>query len=426
MALLLLVSLPFFAATLWVAPSVFEPGAEPMQWIAAAVMSVVWAGFFLFTARAVSRATRWPTGLDLDHAAGELRIREAELFGRGSREAIVPLARLAGLSVRRTAKAPSDHDPLRPQKPGPGIALDFRLHREGASGSDAFDLRTLAFGVEHLDRPDEVADLALRLGAASGLRFFRIVRNDARDVEVLLQRGAEVGFAAVPAGLGPADYARDAVAPAARALAATETVPPFDPRAFPSGHRVTAWRPGLEARFHKPLTMGAILGLPFTLLLFAGPAVFFFIQSVAAPGSPLAPRLALSAFVGVFGLVFGFIALVVVSSALPRRVAVDWTERMIEIRKPTGRQRIPFATVQALEMKAIHRVLKGKNSTRHVYSCEVALHVKDPDTGALSCTPLVATESLTDDPDTPYRATLPLATELAQALGVPRRVSDYA
>ncbi len=31
-----------------------------------------------------------------------------------------------------------------------------------------------------------------------------------------------------------------------------------------------------------------------------------------------------------------------------------------------------------------------------------------------------------EDPDTPYRRTLPLVTELAETLGVERRVTDYS
>jgi hypothetical protein len=37
---------------------------------------------------------------------------------------------------------------------------------------------------------------------------------------------------------------------------------------------------------------------------------------------------------------------------------------------------------------------------------------------------VVETTHLQDDPDTPYRAALPLATELARALGVERRLTE--
>lgn len=39
---------------------------------------------------------------------------------------------------------------------------------------------------------------------------------------------------------------------------------------------------------------------------------------------------------------------------------------------------------------------------------------------------LVKTNEFREDPDTPYRQALPLATELADALGVRRHVIDYA
>jgi len=421
---LLVVSLPFLGATVWAFPAAFAPGADPGQKIAAFVMTVFWIGLFFSTARAVRRRARWPTAVDADRASGELRLRESGLFGGVAPEAIIPLARLDGLTVRRTSKAPSLHDPRRPVKAAPGVALTFRIRREGAS--DAFESREVAFRVRHLDRPEEVADLALRLGAAAGLPFFRIVRSDARDVEVALRRDFETGFGEVPSALGPADYARDVVAAPARSMVETEKVPPFEPQAFVGDHRVAVWNPGSEVRFRKPLSFAAVGCLPFTLLVFTGPASFFFIHAVGATGGgETLQRLVVAAFLGVFGLIFGAIAIVGVASALPRTALVDWTSRSIQVRTLTKRRLIPFEAVRAVEMKALHHVSSGK-STRHHYWCEVGLHLRGQESGALTYDPLVATERARDDPDTPYKTALPLATELAKALGVARRISDYS
>jgi hypothetical protein len=45
-------------------------------------------------------------------------------------------------------------------------------------------------------------------------------------------------------------------------------------------------------------------------------------------------------------------------------------------------------------------------------------------TGTVSSEPLSATIRFRDDPDTPYKMMLPLATELARSLGVARRITD--
>jgi len=421
---LLVVCLPFVYQTLSGLPAAFQADAEDGQRIAAVALTLFWCGLFLSAARSVRRGARWPTGIDADRNGGELRLRECGLFGWAKREEIVPVARVSGMTVRRTSKAPSLHDPLSPRKPGPGLALTFQIRREGAS--DASASRDLALPVEHLDRPEEVADFALRLGAATGLPFFRIVRNDARDVEIAFRRNFEAGFGQVPANLGPADYARDAVAPAARAAIAQERILPFDPKSFRSDHRVVVRNRGAEVRFRKPLSLAAIGALPFTLLVLTGPAIFPFIHTVGATaGSETLRRLLISAFLGVFGLIFGGLAISAVASALPRSAVVDWSERSIRIRTLMKRMQIPFEAVSAVEMKCLHDVSQGK-VTRHYYVCEVGIHVRDPEKGTVAYQTLVATERVPDDPDTPFKMALPLATELAKGLGVERRIADYS
>lgn len=415
--------LPFLAYTVWTLPAVFAEGAEPSQMFAAVGLSLFWLSLFFATGRAMRQRGRWPTGVDADRTASELRLRQSRYFGGVTPEAIIPLPRIEAITVRRTAKAPSLFDPLRPVKDGPGVALTFRIRGEG--GSSRLESREIVCGIEHLDRPEEVVDLALRLGAATGLTFFRTVRSDARDVEMELRRSFEAGFSEVPAGLGRADYARDLVAAPAQAIANTETVPPFEYRTFRGDHRIAVWTPGSEVRFRKPLS-AAFGCLPFTLLVFTGPLAFFFIRMVGAKdGSDTVSRLVVSSFIGLFGLLFGVIAMVAVASAVPRTVVVDWGQREVEVRRLMKRRRIPFAAIQAVEMKALHHLSTGKNP-RHNYWCEVGIHMRDGQTGEVVYEALVETERLQDNPDAPPRMALPLATELAKALDVPRRISDYS
>ena len=175
-------------------------------------------------------------------------------------EAIIPLARLAGLNVRRTFKAPSLFDPRRPVKAGPGVALTF--HIRPAEGSDAIKTREMHFGVRDLDRVEEVADLA---------------------------------------------------------------------------------------------------------------------------------QIVVAAVLGVFGLIFGGIAMVAVASALPRTVLLDWTTRSILFRTLTKRREISFGDIQAVELRPLQHLSTGK-SPRHYYWCEVGLRLRAAATGDLTWEPLVATE----------------------------------
>ena len=407
------VCLPFVLATLWILPAAFGAEAHLGQKVGAVVLLLFWFFLLLSSARAARETARWPTGLDVDRGRGELRLRESGLFGGVARDVVVPLSEIAQLTVRRTAKAPSLHDPLRPVADGPGVALSFG--DAGERGSRRFALQTR---VEHLDRPEEVVDLALRLGAAAGLTLFKVVRSDAREAEVELRRQPEAGFETVPLPAGPADYARDVVAPAARTLAGTETIPPFDASTFQSEHRVRAWRPGSLVHFQKPLSPAAVGCLPFALLVFAGPATFFLSHSDDAVG-----RLIGAGFIGFIGLLVGGAAILVGLDALPRSTRIDWSTRSIGLRAPRTTKRIPLESVRAVEMKVRCHVTHGRNR-RVEHSAEVGVLWRDPQAGTVVYEPLVATLRFRGDVDTPYRLMLPLATELARSLGVERRVTD--
>src|SRR5262249_18789772 len=87
---------------------------------------------------------------------------------------------------------------------------------------------------------------------------------------------------------------------------------------------------------------------------------------------------------------------------------------------------IPLDSVAAVELDCVHdkRSSGGQNPVvTHRYHCDVSARWRKPG-GGEEKTLLVQT-SETDEPERPYRDALPLATELAEALGVERRVSDY-
>ncbi len=354
--------------------------------------------------RGFQRASR----IDASLSAGELRIAMTGMLSGKVREDVVPLARLRSANLKRTAvNAKSIGD----------LVLELRTRREGEE--EARDKRNVQFEVEKLDRNDEVADLAMRLGAAAGLPFYRVVRNDRRDIEVELTKEPQPGFAQIPLGLGAADYATDVVAESARRAVAEEAIAAFDPATFKSEHRVSAWEPGTRVLLRKPFSFLMFIALPFTLLVFGGPLAFFKIQ---APDLPT--RIIASGFLGFFGLILGLIAIFVVTDSFPRSTEIDWSSRVIRLKMLRKTVEIPFEQLRAIELKAIHTVSKGK-STTHRYRCAINALLKGSGAGVDSTQLLVETESLIDRPDEPYRMALPLAADLAKALGVERRFIDY-
>lgn len=174
-----------------------------------------------------------------------------------------------------------------------------------------------------------------------------------------------------------------------------------------------------EARF--PPQLGC---LPFVLAVLAGPLVFF--ATASQRDMELTTRVMISRFIGLFGIVIGGLAIAMIVSALPRRVALDWGARAITLAGLTSRKEIPFVDVSALELRCLRVYHSSKSSSYHSYHCEVRAHYADPTTGQTKTEVLVETNRFREDPDTPYQQALPLVTDLAGALHVERRVTDYA
>jgi hypothetical protein len=414
--------LPFVFGPMGAIFGSFSGDGGTAETVIALVFSAVWYGVLAFGLTAVVRRARAPFRLDVDRSAGELRLVDRNVFGGSKRERVLPLARLRSIGVQRslvTARAPSPVATLGDD--GMPVALTLVLAREGQP--DQTDTERLTIGVADLDQPAEVADFAFRLGAAAGLPFSKVVRNDPRAVEIELSGSRGPGFSASPRDLARADYARDAVAPSAQAALAHEKVAPFDAASFPCAYRVVEWTPGARVVLRKPLTFGAFGCLPFTLLLLTGPVVYLLL--LQQPQVELTPRLVAAGLSGLVGLILGTIAVSIVVSALPRSIEIDWPSRTLTVLRTLRRSRvIGIDQLAALELRNIHRIHRSKNSTSHYYHCEIVAHRREGVPEERGPEPLLETTHFRDDPDRPYQATLPMVTELARALNVERRITD--
>src|SRR5207253_132286 len=89
--------------------------------------------------------------------------------------------------------------------------------------------RKLPLVVDALDKREEIADLAYRLGSVAGMPYQRVVRNDPQEIEIELGREGTMDFTRTPAIEAHADYVSDVVTPAAVGAAEREAIPKFDP-----------------------------------------------------------------------------------------------------------------------------------------------------------------------------------------------------
>ena len=292
-----------------------------------------------------------------------MEIVHANVLTGKPRSQRIPLARLQGANVRMVPP---------PRSTSATVTLVLRIDEGTATPrKETLDLAE----VVGVDRREEVADLAYRFGAAAGLSHQRVVRNDGREIEIELASSPGPGLEPLTVPETCANYARNQVSAAATAAAATERLPPFDSATFSRDRCVPVWAPGREVRFEM------------------GP------------------------------------------SLLRRTATFDWATRTITLRDLMSETRIGFGEVEAVEARVVrvahrtpdhHRDSRtvGRPSVTVVYHGEVHLHLRDRSRPDSSVFPIVNSGSFAN-PDGPYHQTLPLVTELASALGVARRITDY-
>jgi hypothetical protein len=164
------------------------------------------------------------------------------------------------------------------------------------------------------------------------------------------------------------------------------------------GRRLVLGGASASAEVSVPLVLGGA-----ALLILAIPTV----------GLGLVPWRAL-------GLVGGGIALLAVTSSAAHTVVFDWSARRLLETSLFSRGSYDFSTLRAIELVCRRTTGRGGGS------CYCSLVAQVAEGGAKPrALDILSTEFCRYDPDTPYRMALPLATELAQALGVPRVVTDY-
>jgi len=396
-------------------PEPLELGLQLL--VPGAFVLVVAAAYFR-----LRRRLRFPQQLRVDRYAGELELAEVGLLG-GSSTLRLRLDTIERIRVATALVKPQPADFKAAAAAARGPRLGLRVGLEWREEGGPSRSRTVEMAVDGVDRREEVVDLAFRLGKAAGLFYSRVLRSDPRDVELELLRERTPGSESLPLFEKPAEYARDVVLPQALRTASREQGAPFVPADWKGDMAVESWEPRVEVRFRRRLGIAAVGCLPFTLLVLTGPLFFLF-------GSPRPEdRLIASAVLGVFGLVFGGLAILVVATALPRRVTLDWTSGRVEWRGAFRSRSVALSDVREIELRGIRQYHSSKNSSYHSYRCAVVAHLRpnpaEPAPGPGEAE-LVETDRFREDPDTPYRMALPLATELAAALGVPRRVTDFS
>jgi hypothetical protein len=355
--------------------------------------------------------------LRVDRREGDLVIDDVQMLRHEERRETIALRDVSAAAVRTRYMPPADGRQKTPPF-GPGHPRHVEIAVSVRGGASAARVRTMHFAVEGMDTCEKVADVAFRLGAALGLRFQRLVHADPRRVEIELAAEDGPGRQPLPVPEGPADLQGGVLSAAAEAAVAGRCLTgPVDAAAFPSDARITRWSPGEEVRFDKPLQGMAFGCMPLALACFgAGPAAAYLFHD-----SMLTIVMSLS------GLLIGALAVAGIIMGLPRHVRLDWRAQEATVGGALIRRRIRLHRIASLEILCTRTYQDSKQRhVHHDYGCAVRAAVRGE--GSLETSPieLVATRSFESDPETPYDAVLPIAKALAETLGVPWRVTDYA
>jgi hypothetical protein len=360
----------------------------------------------------------FPALFEVDRDAGQARLGHMAVFGGDLEEEVLALDAVERVTVERLT--PPDER----KRADPALTIRFELLRAGLEARIA----SMTIVVDGLDRSEEVVDFAFRLAAAAGLPTPRVVRNDPRAIVVELTRDAQPAAVAVPLETPRADFARDEAAPVAQAAVAQEVVEAFRPEVLDGEETVTVWKPGVEVVIERAADSGlSPFGVPFLLL---GPGVYFLMKN--SERTTYTDLLTFTATAGLFGLILGGRSLFGVLTAKKRTVRFDWGSRTLSIRDGSRTREIPMASLTAVELKCHHEHQGGRSSGTGAHSgslpvdyfhCIVHLHWREA--GAEPESMALVETSVSEEADGPYRQTLPLATELARALHVERRLIDY-
>ena len=355
-----------------------------------------------------------PIRVCADRAAGTLALEEVQLIHKEERSESIALGDVRGLTVRTRYVMPKTSDPE------PPFSADAPRHVEAilqiADGTPAGRTRTIHFKIAGLDTPEKAADFAYRLGAAMGLEGQRVIVSDPRRIEIELRPDGGAGLEAMPRLAGPADYLGGRIAPdVARAAAELRMRPVGDPVLEPPT-RLTKWSPGDEVRIDKPLEGMAFGCLPVAAGCFLfGPAIWF-----------LSGKVPPTIIGTILGLVFGSLAVIAVAGSLPQHVRIAWPEQAISVSRRGRRRRLAFHQLAELELRCVRRYGRSGQTVIRRFGCTVQAHARAEGGSQAAPLELISTSAFEDDPETPYEMLLPLTKALAEALGVPWRVTDYS
>ncbi len=366
--------------------------------------------------------------LSCDRPAGRLTITRRSVTGNSS-DQVIPLPALTGFCLDWS------DDMARPSLSG--LVRAFKAGRTDSGGFDeqAADAalqqcRALSLTLWHasdagprttrlplrlhsVERIEQLVELGLHLAAAAGLPAFGVFRVADLNLEIRAANAAAPGFGELPPGED-----RQALQKYIARLLRHPALPPFDPGSLNANLAVVDWRPGTRIAFRRgvtPVVVPLALG---SCLLFAGPALAV---SRWLRDQPL--DVVTLGIVTLISCGIGGALLWLLLRRLPRSVVFDWDERCVTVRSPLRTTALPFRQIECIGMTAndLSTTAGGGGESATIGRSDFSCDLEVLSAGATPALLVLETSRSLPRADA-LRQAVPLARELAQALGVKCRL----
>lgn len=195
-------------------------------------------------------------------------------------------------------------------------------------------------------------------------------------------------------------------------------------------HQIRMWAPGTEVRFEKPLSIAFFGYLVLALAVLAGPVMWVAMERRRLAEPVLTWQVVLSPFFWIVWIVWFWLGRSRLFVALPERITLDWRSGRLRISGLRRRAEIPLDAITEIEVRGVWQARSEGNleiqydPTYH-YKCQLWVHYQWPPTSPTRTIELVETAFIREDPHYPMFEASPVAAELAAALGIKHRITDF-
>ncbi len=383
--------------------------------------------------------TYWQPGvgvktLRIDKTSNEIRWSRFRPWGQ-SREQVVPLDRCLGLTIQdgppsfaslpevvRTLMKNRDLEKSQILPYSRSFMKGFRLELLWQSKNSEPDRESFHVSIQGIETAKAGVNFAWKLAQTIQLPYGKVFSIPQVGYRARFARDPQPGLDLL-SGQSPVEDFSSPDLHTGPDLSEAR-LPPFDPAQWEGDLKLKEWSPGGRVEFHRRFSLGILLAFPFTLLVLIGP----FLASVQLfEGEDFQGEWLPVVVIGIFGLIIGGLAILLVWHLRPRTVVFDWTPRELRLTSWYRTRIIPFHRIARLEFQGrrIESSSSDSSSSTTSYGGQLQAVLQRVNQDAPEVLELAST-NFESQSDAPFLVGAPLVKELSKALNVQGEVLSYS